>query len=230
MTDRSLLPAPAGPLVAARERAFRILTDRYADDTLALEEFERRLDLVYGAPSPAAVDAIVGDLPAAGDLAGERLQPRAGAGWSHPNVGVGTGGDGRGVGERGGRLLAVLAERRVSGGWPLPERLEIRALFAEVVLDLREVPLPADSTIDVSAAFAEVRLLVPEGVAVECRVGAVMASVDDRSVLPRGVPRAVVRVTGTVALAELGVRTVPRGVAADASFRQVWRRARRTNG
>src|SRR3712207_5178566 len=49
-------------LEAARERAIRLLTDRFADDTLTVDEFEARLDRMYQGTAPADLEALTGDL------------------------------------------------------------------------------------------------------------------------------------------------------------------------
>lgn len=230
-------------LAEARERAFRVLTDCYADDTLPVAEFEARLDRVYAAGTPAAIADVVGDLPASAPAAtalrpnrewvpGARASDPAHAPLAVPALGpvrhpVGVG-DRLATDRTGGdRLLAVFAERRYTGAWGVPARLMTRACFAELTLDLREALLPPDCTIDVGAAFTEVRVLLPPGVAVDCRMSPVLASVDDRSApTDEGLPYAIVRLTGTVVFTQVSIRTAPRGAQA-LPFGQAWRRARR---
>ena len=55
-------PAERAALEAGRERAIKLLTDRFADDTLTVEEFEARLDRMYQAATPADLDALTSDL------------------------------------------------------------------------------------------------------------------------------------------------------------------------
>ena len=50
---------PKPPVVASRDRVIEILTERFADDGLTLEEFERRLDLAHRATSEEALRALV---------------------------------------------------------------------------------------------------------------------------------------------------------------------------
>jgi hypothetical protein len=56
----SPLPDPA--LHAARERVVRLLTDRYADETLTIEDFEARLDRLHALATPAALEAMAREL------------------------------------------------------------------------------------------------------------------------------------------------------------------------
>src|SRR3712207_3225 len=55
-------PTERAALEAARERAIRLLTDRFADDTLTVDEFEARLDRMYQAGTPGDLDALTSDL------------------------------------------------------------------------------------------------------------------------------------------------------------------------
>src|SRR5689334_16804136 len=52
-------PVEASALEAARERTIRVLTDRFADDTLTIEQFESRLDRMYKASTVAELDALL---------------------------------------------------------------------------------------------------------------------------------------------------------------------------
>ena len=45
-----------------RDLVVQRLSDQFAADRLTLEEFERRLDLAYQAPTPAELSAITADL------------------------------------------------------------------------------------------------------------------------------------------------------------------------
>jgi hypothetical protein len=47
---------------AARERVVRLLTDRYADDSLTLDAFEARLDALHQVSDVAALDAMAASL------------------------------------------------------------------------------------------------------------------------------------------------------------------------
>src|SRR5881394_2900217 len=49
----------ASALEAARERTIRVLTDRFADDTLSIEQFESRLDRMYKASTVPELEALL---------------------------------------------------------------------------------------------------------------------------------------------------------------------------
>ena len=49
----SASPVAASAIEAARERTIRVLTDRFADDTLSIDQFEALLDRMYKASTVA---------------------------------------------------------------------------------------------------------------------------------------------------------------------------------
>src|SRR5947209_8023643 len=61
-TPASASPIAASALEAARERTIRMLTDRFADDTLSIEQFEAHLDRMYKATTVAELDALLRDV------------------------------------------------------------------------------------------------------------------------------------------------------------------------
>jgi hypothetical protein len=222
MSD-ALVP-PAEPLAAAREHAIRLLTDRYADDTLSTAEFESRLDRLYATAAPRDVETLVADLhvarvpapPTARPPAPQAVAPRRVA--SGPFVAAAR------------RLLCVLGQRTIAGRWAAPERLEVRCVLGEVVLDLREAELGSDSEIDVVAVMGSVQLLLPAHVEVESQIGSVMGEVADRGVVdvPATSPRPTVhlRLTGTSVMAEVAVRRVPAQLAPGVPHKQAWKAAK----
>jgi hypothetical protein len=204
-------PAPdAARLDAARERVVRLLTDRYADDTLTVEAFEARLDRMHALTSAEALDAMARELTAAGP---NDVAPRAPAGQSptqyapyaphapyarHEPYAPARRSEQQNV-------LAFMASIKRRGAWQVPERLRAAAVMGELVLDLRDAALPPSSEVEVLALMGNVRLIVPPGVDVHFEVTAVMGAADDRS---RGVaqaPHAHLRVTGLAFMGEVKV-------------------------
>lgn len=215
-------PAPVqrATLDAARERAIRILTDRFADDTLTVEEFEARLDRMYKAGSTAELDAITGDLalvPAAG--AGTAVEPLASRRLTTYQD----------IGDRPPlrRVLSLMSETRHTGRLIVPRRLDVRAIMSDLMLDLRDAALPSGfCEIDVVAVMANVRVLVPPGVIVEGTTTAFMAAAsndaEDDGTLPAGATR--VRLTGVAVMAEVRVRVAPPGEPAGRAWKQARQR------
>lgn len=136
----SPLTVAAPPTPAARERAVELLTRNYAADQLSEAELQARLDRVYQAGTLAELQALVADLPAEAESAA-------------PDQ----------------RILATFSgqEQRLTG--PLPRRLELRARFGYVELDLtRGTPQPGTTDIDVHSFAGYVEIRLPPGVRVEC--------------------------------------------------------------
>jgi hypothetical protein len=225
------VPAPApslaerGALEAARERAIRLLTDRFADDTLTVDEFEARLDRMYQATAPADLEALTADLVGA---TGMTEAPRS--------PGVASAAIARAVtgarpypapGETPPlrRIFALMSESKHTGRWIVPRRLDVRAIMGDLFLDLRDAALPPGfCEIDLMAVMSNVKVLVPPGVVVEGLLTSVMASVgndaEDDGRLPATAVR--VRLTGMAFMAEVRVRVAPPGMPA----KQAWKHAR----
>lgn len=65
-------------------------------------------------------------------------------------------------------VTAIFARERREGRWVVPESFPVTAFFGNVVLDLREAMLQSRRvTIYATAVAGQVRLIVPDGVAVE---------------------------------------------------------------
>jgi hypothetical protein len=222
MTD-ALVP-PAEPLAAAREHAIRLLTDRYADDTLSTAEFEGRLDRLYSTATAGDVQRLVADLQVARVPAPVASPPAAPPRERHVVPGLRQVALPLAAAAR--RLLCVLGQRTIAGRWAAPERLEVRCVLGEVVLDLREAELVSGSEIDVFAVMGTVHLLLPAHVEVESEVGSVMGEVSDAGVVdvPATSPRPTVRLrlTGTSVMAEVAVRRVPAQLAPGVPHKQAW--------
>jgi hypothetical protein len=163
----------------------RLLTDAYAYDVIDDAEFERRLSQLSLATSPRAMDALVADLDDSG--AGARaLAPTP---------------------ERG-RILAVMSDTRRQGAWRVPRDLSVVAIMSSVRIDLRYAAIPDECRIDVHAFMANVSIIVPPGLTVECDAMPVMASVCNHAAgAPAdGYRAAHVEVHGSAVMSELRVR------------------------
>lgn len=203
----SASPVAASALEAARERTIRVLTDRFADDSLDLDQFEAHLDRMYKATTVAELDNLLHEVevrtarrPASVPSYGELPPPR--------------------------RVLSIMSNTERTGRWSMPRQLQVRALMSSIVLDLRETTLPAGvCEIDLFGLMANVEILVPPGVVVEDLALGIMANVENRTIdegiVPADAPR--LRITGTAVMSNIEVRMGPVGL----SFRAAWREARK---
>ena len=234
MSD-ALLPPAAEPLAAARERAIRLLTDRYADDSLSTGEFESRLDRLYATATPIDVETLVADLQVARQVArplapvppmpvADRTQ-----GWAveHQDQVLPAVRSGGYMQRATRRLLCVLGQRTVAGRWTAPEHLELRAVLSEVVLDLREAVFTGDCEIDVMAVLGSVHILLPPDAVLETQMGTVLGEITDRGVAGvapvSGRTAVLVRLTGTSVLSEVVVRRAPPNLPLGVPHKQAWK-------
>ena len=212
-------PAPptAPALDAARERVVRLLTDRYADDTLTVEQFEVELDRLHALTDAGALERMGDALTSGARPAVTRTATRAVAApadWSSAALGW----------QRGvlvsarvpevGRVVAIMSQSRRQGPWAVPRSLRVRAVMSEAVVDLRDAVLPAEGcAIDVAALMANVKVLLPAGVEAAVAVTALMgAALDHTHAGPTAGAAPRVRVTGASVMAEVRVL---QGVEAD---------------
>jgi len=208
--------APGGvdALTAARQSAIALLTDRFADDSLTVEDFEARLDRIYSARSSAELHAVMGDL----------AQPRPG---QHEPARVPHSPPAEpGATPSQGGLVAILGSTQRAGRWVVPRLLDVQVVLGDAMIDLREALVPSgDCEISVLAALGGVKVLVPPGVIVEDNVSSVMGTVrndaaDDRQ-FDAGAVR--VRLSGIAMMGEVNVRVALPGDPAS----RAWKRAKR---
>jgi hypothetical protein len=194
VTESSL---PAASLDDARERAVERLSIHYARDQLTLDELESRLDRVYAARTPEALDAVLARLPAlspASAPAGAADVPRSRT------------------------YVAVMSGVVRRGSWLVPKRIKAVAFMGGVDLDLREATLgPGVTEIGVLAVMGGVVVTVPPNVRLECDGFAFMGGFEDQVKQPAsGDPNApVVRLTGFACMGGVEARALEPGAPAD---------------
>jgi len=174
---------------AARERVVQLLTDRYADDSLSLVDFETRLDALYRVTDVAALEAMAASLAVAAPM------PAAGQSVAPPPAALPS------ARATFDRIFAFMSNTMRRGAWRVPHRLRVAAVMSEVRIDLRDAELPATLEIEVLAIMSAVKVTVPSGVEVVLDVTPVMGAVADRTngVPSAGGPRVVLRGTGIMA-------------------------------
>lgn len=156
--------AVAEDLVAVaetRERVRALLAQRYAEGILDLDTYEARVEEAEDARELAALQALIADLrPPAVDS--QALAVREPAALATAGAGaVATAGAGAVA-----RVTSVFGGVTRGGVWALPARLDVRCVFGNVTLDLREAQISGDAEIHVSVVFGAVDIIAPPGLRV----------------------------------------------------------------
>jgi len=159
--DARGMPRPPALILppAARDAAIERLQDHYARDDLDVEQFERRVLAAENATTTAQLQDALAGLPAPpGSAAQAALVPV----------------------ERSGQLTttvsALLSSTERRGPWRVPSRLVVKATLGNVELDLSEAQIDGEVDLQVSATFGSVRIIVPEGLALDVDGRAVLGS------------------------------------------------------
>lgn len=114
-------------------------------------------------------------------------------------------------------IVAFFSENRKEGRWAVPRYLRVLSVFASVKVDLREAILQhRESVIEAKAVFAEIQIIVPSDVIVECDGDAFMGAFTlneskrrGRNIVARSPGAPVVRVIGSAYLASVTVKVRP---------------------
>lgn len=176
-----------------RERTVQLLCRHFAHDNLTTADLEARLDAVYKASTLSELQALTAGLPVVA-LATDDDRPRAIS---------------ASAGETAHRrLLSVFGSLKKRGDWEPSPRTRVISVFSECELDFRDARIaPGVTTIDVSAVFASVRVIVPPGVSVECDGSAFMGSFEDKAhmgPLPSG-DAPILRIAGIAVFSDVKV-------------------------
>lgn len=183
------------PLEDARREAIHALCVAQAREQISVDLFELRLALVREAPSPAAIDAIVADLPS-----GE-IEPVALTGYIPPAT--------LGPASNSLRLSAVFSTTQRDGVWYVPRMLELKVVFGDIKLDLRDAQFASDVVeIDIDLFFGAVVLTLPAGTMVENECSAYFGGLKHKKspalgTEPNGL---IVRLTGELKFGDVKIR------------------------
>jgi len=192
MADRPAKALAPRTLVAEREKVVARLSDAFAHDRLNIEEFERRLTLAHERDTLAAINQLVDDLA---EPEGEvRTQALAHASDSPEYQ----------------EITAIFGGSQFSGPQPLPRRLNIKAVFGGVQVDLRDAIFP-DGVVEmnIKAVFGGVQIIVPPTLAVECHGMAILGGFESLNRAPASAaPSApLLRVRGRVVFGGVQIET-----------------------
>jgi hypothetical protein len=113
-------------------------------------------------------------------------------------------------------VVSIFGDNRKTGRWMVPERFRVFSVFGSAKIDLREAVLQYPVTvIEALAICADVQIIVPPGVIVECDGDALLGTftVSENKRSKRGTPPPlggpVVRVEGSAYLASVTVKVRP---------------------
>jgi hypothetical protein len=119
-----------------------------------------------------------------------------------------------GIDPRG--VVSIFGDNRKTGRWLVPERFRVFSVFGSAKVDLREAVLQHQVTvIETLAICADVQIIVPPDVIVECDgdalLGAFTVSESKRTkrATPRPLGGPIVRVVGSAYLASVTVKVRP---------------------
>ncbi len=196
-----------GELEKVRQATVDRLCERFAEDGLSMDEFERRVDLAQKATATRQLASLVADLAAAAappPRTDSAAAPAAGASGRMRRPGAG--GDGvHGKTVPPERvpsrqfLAGVLGASARGGTWVAPRELYVVALMGGVDLDFREAGLgPGVTEVTVFALCGGVDVVVPPGLPVECNGVGIMGGFEHKPDEPAGAAAGVPDPGGTV--------------------------------
>ncbi len=201
------LMAPLG-MPEIRDTTIGELSERFANDEIGMEEFERRVTLAHRADSVDELRALLEDLPGGAS----RLQPLA----SPEAISARGRVELRAVSEVHEKqaVTAILGGVQRAGSWTVPRLLEVVTVLGGAQLDFRDARFgPGVSTVNVFAMMGGVEIIVPPDLAVEVQGGAILGGFEHLERTPSRVDpdRAQLRVTGMAVLGGVTVHTRPVG-------------------
>jgi len=186
-----------------RQRAIARLSDAYAQDVIAVEEFEHRVEAVYRASERGELVALTQDLPTTAAEKGAKT-----------SVAISDDSDHR-------RISSVFSNVERTGFTEMPRRLDIRVFAGNVELDLSRTQFPPGVTeIAIKSTLGNVEIFLPSGITVENEGVALLGSFDlDAAERPRAdgqfgvaIPwrhPSVVRITGRALLSSVEITQLP---------------------
>lgn len=178
-----------------RQRVIDLLTESYAQDTIELEEFERRVELVEQATEAEQLEALVSDLaPGALVAPAPTPEPTSQALVPTSNKLVPAGDV-----PHSKSLVAIFGSVSKAHDWTVPRQLKVVSVFGGAELDLREARLgPGVTEIKVVTVFGGANILVPPDLSVEVDGVGVMGAFEHHGPV-KSVPRSPlcsVRISG----------------------------------
>ncbi len=180
-----------------RERLVEILTRRFTDDELSMEEYEGLMGRIAEAKTLESLETLEFELyEGQRGAASERSEPGRGATFMEES--------------QVQSCVAVLSERQHRGAWLAKQNVASFTLLATQIFDLRDQDLPPGPTVlEVFALLGSVEVIVPPSLSVRMEVTPVLGD----ATLKRGVNarersgEPVLVITGAAILGSVTVRT-----------------------
>ena len=179
-------------VAAARERAIARLSDHYAADGFDVDEFERRVDLVHQAKTPAELEPILADLPA--EVSAPIPAKRALA----PIRPL----------EESQSVVAIIGGAVKRGGWLHARKVRVVTVLGGAEIDLRDVALPSGVTeLRIFALMGGVEVIVPPDLTVHMDGGGLMGGFDQmhRTPASQAEDAPILKITGFVCMGGVSV-------------------------
>lgn len=185
-------PGTAVSVEGERERTIALLSEHFAQDSLSMDDFEKRVELAYRATSVPALRELTRDMtPAVSASALANALATAAPSEFAP--------------ERE-RITAIMSSAKRSGVWRPARHVDLLSIMSESELDLTQALLqPGVTEIRLRALMSQVKVIVPPGVRVVLQPSSIMGSVSDETMEPPAVGSGapVVRITGRIVMTEL---------------------------
>jgi Cell wall-active antibiotics response 4TMS YvqF/Domain of unknown function (DUF1707) len=189
-------------LRSARAQTIEHLTNAFTRDELGLDEFEERLNRAYAAAAEPELVALVADLSPESAFVLTELVAVPSSGLAVVERAA----------QEGQRAVAILGSVERRGHWTVARSSGALAVLGSVVIDLRDVTMPAGvTTLEVSAVLGSVEILVPPNLAVESQGSSILGSFEGVQRVPRDPDPSlpVLRVRGRAILGSIEVVTRP---------------------
>jgi len=187
-------PKGVVPVGAVRERVIQTLTEAFANDLLSVAELEERLEKAYRATTAEEAMALVAGLQRPMHEPGALVASEA------PEMTLARGRE---------RFLSIMSSQARRGVWTVPRQMDAVGVFSDTTIDLTHATLPKDIVdLHVNVVFANMTIVVPEGLRVVNKVGAFAANVEsdpslDLAPMKPGPP--VIRITGNCVFGNLEI-------------------------
>jgi len=169
-------PGASAPLEHLRDRIIELLSEYVVADTITLDEFEERVELVHRARSRPELERALAGLPRAEQSVESPEEETTSA---IPSASVGR--------RESQTIAAILGGATRQGPWVPARRSTLFAIMGGIELDLREAILGMGTTeINAISILGGIEIIVPPDISVDCDGIGIMGGFDHQSMAPPG--------------------------------------------